>query len=144
MTPERFVHLADAYGADLQRWPASERDAAQALLAGGDVRALEALHQAHWLDGRLDSHHLAAPTPGLAQRIAASAIPAPSTSFWARYIGWLSPAGFVGAGLAGVAVGMMVASLSLPLSTSSEALPSVFDQSDADIVSSFNVEEIDP
>ena len=25
MTPERFVHLADAYGADLQRWPSAER-----------------------------------------------------------------------------------------------------------------------
>jgi len=45
MTPERFTHLADAYGADLQRWPASERAGAQALLAEGNAELLEALNR---------------------------------------------------------------------------------------------------
>ncbi|MGV8918910.1 MAG: hypothetical protein ACOH2R_14110 [Pseudomonas sp.] len=143
MTPERFAYLADAYGADLQRWPAAERVAALALLVSDDVSARDTLQQASWLDTMLDSHQAVAPPPGLAQRIAVSGMPATSTSFWARYIGWLSPAGFVGAGLAGIAAGMLVASLSLPLYSASDALPSVFDQSDADVVFSLNAEEID-
>lgn len=37
MTPERFAHLADAYGADLQRWPAQEQGSARALLDSGGI-----------------------------------------------------------------------------------------------------------
>ncbi|MBK5417341.1 hypothetical protein [Pseudomonas sp. TH31] len=143
MTPERFTHLADAYGADLQRWPASERAGAQALLAEGTPELLEALSQARWLDGLLDSHRVAAPTPELIRRIVASAPAAAPPSFWGRHPGWLSRIGFVGAGLAGIAAGMLVVSLGLPLSSSSEALPSIFEQSDADIVMSINAEESD-
>lgn len=142
MTPERFHHLADAYGADLRRWPAAERASAQALLAEGNVEALDALNQARWLDGLLDSHRVAAPTPEFFRRIVASA-PLAAPSFWGRHPGWLSRIGFVGAGLAGIAAGMLVVSLSLPLPSASEALPSIFEQSDADIVMSINAEESD-
>lgn len=142
MTPERFTHLADAYGADLQRWPASERADAQALLAEGRPELLEALDQARWLDGLLDSHQVAAPTPELFRRIVASA-PIAAPSFWGRHPGWLSRLGFVGAGLAGIAAGMLVVSLGLPLPSASETLPSIFEQSDADIVMSINAEESD-
>jgi len=38
---------------------------------------------------------------------------------------------------------MLVVSLGLPLPSSSEALPSIFEQSDADIVMSINAEESD-
>jgi hypothetical protein len=140
MTPERFAHLANAYGADLQRWPSTEQADAQALLARGDANALDALHQARMLDSLLDSHQVAAPNPGLAQQIAASATYTAPTPFWLRYAGWLSPAGFIGAALAGIAAGMLVASLSLPLSAP-ETLPSFLDHSDADIVFSMNAEE---
>ena len=142
MTPERFTHLADAYGADLQRWPASERADARALLAEGRPELLEALDQARWLDGLLDSHQVAAPTPEFFRRIVASA-PIAATSFWGRHPGWLSRIGFIGAGLAGIAAGMLVVSLGLPLSSASETLPSIFEQSDADIVMSINAEESD-
>lgn len=142
MTPERFTHLADAYGADLQRWPANERAGARALLAEGHPELIEALDQARWLDGLLDSHQVAAPTPALIRSIVASA-PVATPSFWGRHPGWLSRMGFVGAGLAGIAAGMLTVSLSLPLPTSSEALPSIFEQSDADIVLSINAEESD-
>lgn len=50
MTPERFAYLADAYGADLHRWPLAERGAAKALLDSGNPSAREALDQAGWLD----------------------------------------------------------------------------------------------
>ena len=138
MTPERFAYLADAYGADLQRWPANERPAAQALLDGGDGRAREALHQARWLDSQLDSHQLALPDPALVRQIRQSA----PRSFWSRYANWLSPAGLVGAGIAGIVTGMLVASMSVPLPLmSSDVLPSVFDQGDAEVVFTVNAEE---
>ena len=142
MTPERFTHLADAYGADLQRWPATERAGAQALLAEGNPELVEALNEARWLDGLLDSHKVLAPTPELIRRIVAAA-PVAAPSFWGRHPGWLSRLGFVGAGLAGIAAGMLVVSLSLPLPSASETLPSIFEQSDADIVMSINAEESD-
>jgi len=142
MTPERFTHLADAYGADLQRWPATERAGAQALLAEGNPELVEALNEARWLDGLLDSHKVLAPTPELIRRIVAAA-PVAAPSFWGRHPGWLSRLGFVGAGLAGIAAGMLVVSLSLPLPSASETLPSIFEQSDADIVLSINAEESD-
>jgi anti-sigma factor RsiW len=39
MTPTRFQFLLDAYGADLRSWPAAERAAAEALLAGSPEAA---------------------------------------------------------------------------------------------------------
>jgi hypothetical protein len=140
MTPERFAYLADAYGADLRRWPDAEQATAQALLRSGNVHAREALQQARWLDSQLDSHQLAFIDPALARQIRQSAaLPA---SFWSRYARWLSPAGLVGVGIAGIVTGMLVASMSVPLPMlSSEVLPSVFDQGDAEVVFTVNAEE---
>ncbi len=138
MTPERFVYLADVYGADLRRWPEAERETAQALLRSGNVNARKALQQAGWLDSQLDSHQLAFPDPALVLQIRQSA----PRSFWSRYANWLSPAGLVGVGIAGIVTGMLVASMSVPLPMlSSEVLPSVFDQGDAEVVFSVNAEE---
>ncbi len=138
MTPERFAYLADVYGADLQRWPDTEQRAAQALLDSGNLHARDALQQARWLDHQLDSHQLALADPALVRQIRQSA----PRSFWSRYASWLSPAGLVGAGIAGIVTGMLVASMSVPLPMlSSEVLPSVFDQGDAEVVFTVNAEE---
>lgn len=140
MTPERFAYLADAYGADLHRWPLAERGAAKALLDSGNPSAREALDQAGWLDAQLDSHQLAFTDPALTRQIRESA--PRRRSFWSRYAGWLSPAGLVGAGIAGVVTGMLVASMSVPLPmVSAEVLPSVFDQGDAQVIFTVNAEE---
>ncbi|MCM2381101.1 hypothetical protein [Pseudomonas marginalis] len=140
MTPERFAYLADAYGADLQRWPAAEQDAAQALLDSANPSAREALEQAGWLDAQLDSHQAVLADPALARQIRQSA--PRRVSFWSRYAAWLSPAGLVGVGIAGVVTGMLVASMSVPLPMlSSEVLPSVFDQGDAQVIFTVNAEE---
>lgn len=140
MTPERFAHLADAYGASLHRWPVAERTAAQALLDSGNAHAREALHEASWLDRRLDAHQLAPADSALARQIRQSA--PRRASFLSRYANWLSPAGLVGAGIAGIAAGVLVASMSVPLPMlSSEVLPSVFDQGDAEVMFSVNAEE---
>ncbi|MGY2376359.1 hypothetical protein ACW9IB_17820 [Pseudomonas sp. SDO524_S393] len=140
MRPERFVYLADAYGADLHRWPATEQAQARALLDSGNAQALDALAQARWLDNQLNSHQQMAVDPALVRQIRLSA--PTRTSFWSRYASWLSPAGLVGVGIAGVVTGMLVASLSVPLPMlSSEVLPSVFDQGDAEVVFTVNAEE---
>lgn len=140
MTPERFAHLADAYGASLHRWPIAERAPAQALLDTGNASAHAALREVSWLDAQLDSHQLAFADPALARQIRDAA--PRRESFWSRYANWLSPAGLVGAGLAGIAAGVLVASLSVPLPMlSSDVLPSVFDQGDADVVFTVNAEE---
>lgn len=141
MTPERFSHLAEAYGADLQRWPISERAAAQSLLDSRHPMALDTLHQARWLDTLLDKHQVVIADPALARRIIASAPLNAAPSFWRRHIDWFSRAGFFGVGLAGIAAGMLVVSLGMPLPSSHDVLPSIFEQSDADFVMSINAEE---
>jgi len=140
MTPERFAHLADAYGADLRRWPVAEQAPARALLESGSVVARDALNEARWLDAQLDSRHLDFADPALARQIRHSA--PRRVSFWSRYASWLSPAGVVGMGIAGIVTGMLVASMSVPLPMlSSEVLPSIFDQGDAQVIFTVNAEE---
>ncbi|WP_448205248.1 hypothetical protein [Azospirillum sp. sgz302134] len=63
MTIARFRHLAEAYGADIARWPAAERAVAAALLSTSD-EARRALEQARALDSWLA---LAAPAVDDAQ-----------------------------------------------------------------------------
>jgi hypothetical protein len=138
MTPERFAYLADAYGAELHRWPAAEQVAAQALLDSGDVHVRDAMSDARWLDGQLNSHQPTLADAALIRQVRQSF----PRSFWSRYASWLSPAGLVGVGIAGVVTGMLVASMSVPLPMlSSEVLPSVFDQGDAEVVFTVNAEE---
>ena len=143
MTPERFRDLANAYGGNVQRWPTSEQADAQALIDCHHATALDALHEARWLDTQLDSHCLAPAPAELVRRIIASGVPPARRSFWSRHTDWLSRIGFVGAGLAGIAAGMLVVSLGLPVRNASDALPSIFEQSDAEIVMSLNVEEME-
>ena len=140
MTPERFAYLADAYGADVQRWPLAAQAAAQALLDSGHPSAREALREAGWLDAQLDCHQLAFADPALARQIRQSA--PRRASLWSRYVSWLSPAGLVGVGIAGVVTGMLVASMCMPLPmVPTEVLPSVFDQGDAQVIFTVNAEE---
>ena len=54
MTIERLKALAEAYGADLRRWPASERPFAESLIAT-DAAARAALEEAAALDVLLDA-----------------------------------------------------------------------------------------
>ena len=61
MKAERLHELADAYGADLRRWPASERAFAESLLAA-DPSLREVLDQAAALDALLDTAPAPAPS----------------------------------------------------------------------------------
>ncbi|NYZ14093.1 hypothetical protein HL658_16175 [Azospirillum sp. RWY-5-1] len=49
----RFIHLAEAHGGDLERWPVAEREAARELLGWSD-EARRALEEAQALDIWLD------------------------------------------------------------------------------------------
>ncbi|SAK61523.1 hypothetical protein [Caballeronia ptereochthonis] len=129
MTPERFRHITEAYGASPERWPAQERDAALALVAAGDARALAALAEARALDGMLDAHAVAAPDPELARRIVDSAPTKPERAFWRQPRIWFSGVGFVGAGAAGVAAGALLVSLLAPAPAPADNPHGWFEQS---------------
>jgi anti-sigma-K factor RskA len=72
MTLDRLRAIVDAYGADPARWPAAERTAGEALLAGSAAaRALVA--EAADLDAALDAVPALQPTPAMRTAILAAA-----------------------------------------------------------------------
>lgn len=72
MKAERLQALADAYGADLRRWPVSERAFAESLIAGEpSLRAV--LDDAAGLDVLLAAAPVVAPSADLTARILAAA-----------------------------------------------------------------------
>ena len=73
MNQVRFSELLDAYGADLQRWPAAERGPAQAWLsASPESRSLRL--QAALLDEALDQYTLAPPAAALRKSLLGAAV----------------------------------------------------------------------
>lgn len=73
MNQARFSELLDAYGADLERWPAPERGPAQAWLsASPESRSLRL--QAALLDDALDQYTLAPPAAALRQYLLGAAV----------------------------------------------------------------------
>lgn len=65
MNAERFEILTSAYGADVRRWPAGERDAALAFMAADKVQAERILFEARQVDAALD----ASPAPQVSQAL---------------------------------------------------------------------------
>lgn len=109
MNAERFKILAEAYGADLDRWPADDREAATAFL-DEDADAPVWLADAEGLDRLLDLAPSPAPSAMLREEIIASASRAHKVA-WPRAPRWLSGAGLAAACALGIVVG---ASLSAP------------------------------
>jgi hypothetical protein len=56
MTEERFLTLAAAYGADMVRWPAGERAAAQAFVAANPQTVAACLAAERLLDAALERY----------------------------------------------------------------------------------------
>lgn len=111
MDLERFEHLADAYGADLRRWPEAEREAARRLMAA-DPRAGRILGEADVLDAFLDAAPRPAPSYVLRERVIAGAAGAhlgQKRRLWGPFA-WMSGAGWAAAACAGVAFGMVLTS----------------------------------
>ena len=112
MTPERYLQLLDAYGADTRRWPDDERAAAEALAQTLPAALQAAQHEAAALDALLAAHAVASPAPALAARIAqlGRTAPTPPSRPWWRRRTW--PA-WAAVSLAGAATGVLVATLLL-------------------------------
>jgi hypothetical protein len=73
MTVQRLQQLLDAYGAEAERWPPEEREAALALLAHSTEAQVQQ-DKAARLDALLDLAPVAQPSTELAARILAAAI----------------------------------------------------------------------
>ncbi|WP_454882937.1 hypothetical protein [Sphingomonas oryzagri] len=108
LTEKRFAELADAYGGEIARWPASVRAQARELAKSPGVQAV--LAEAEWIDSKLDRWKVPAPTPALAARIIDTR-PAPAISRRARL--WWSGIGIATA-LAGAGAGSVAAATALP------------------------------
>jgi hypothetical protein len=105
MTPERFAALAEAYGGDLDRWPADAQAAARLRLAS-DPGAHAVLAEAAGLDALLSADVVAPPSAELQRRIlTAAAQPRPPTGLLGR---WMSVLGAAGAMAAGAAMGAVL------------------------------------
>ena len=104
MNTERYERLAEAYGADIGRWPQADREAARVFQAREPEAARRILAEAAALDHLL--HRWSTPAPGAAlrERVLAGA-PRPRAA--RRGFGfWLSGAGLAAAGVAGLIVGI--------------------------------------
>ena len=102
MKAERLHELADAYGADLRRWPASERAFAESLIAA-DPSLKAVLDEAAALDALLDAAPKPVPSSAMIARILAAAPRAKSRLGKAI---WYLGAGWAAAACAGVVAGV--------------------------------------
>jgi hypothetical protein len=127
MTPDRFRTIVAAYGAEPRRWPATERDAAQAWAGAHAAEADAILAVAAPLDAWLARDGTAAPDVALVDRIVASA-PVPVLAGrsplasgtgrnWRRGRVWWSSVVLAGFGLAGGYAGALAVSLSMVTTT---------------------------
>ena len=105
MKIDRLEVLAEAYGADLSRWPAHERAFAESLIAA-DPAARAVLEDAAALDALLDASPRIVPSADLTAQVLASA-PKPKAS--RGHLGrvfWILGAGWAAAACAGVVAGV--------------------------------------
>ena len=102
MKAERLHELADAYGADLRRWPASERAFAESLIVA-DPSLKAVLEEAAALDALLDAAPRPVPSAALTAHILAAAPRAKSRLGKAI---WYLGAGWAAAACAGVVAGV--------------------------------------
>ena len=108
MQIERFMHLAEAYGGDIGRWPAEVQDDARRL-AESSAQARTALAQADALDMALDAWRVAGPSAALREAVLAQA-PRPWPPLFRRATLWLSGVGLAAACAAGAVAGVAMTS----------------------------------
>ena len=105
MKAQRLHALAEAYGADLRRWPASERAFADSLIAA-DPSLKAVLDEAAALDALLDAAPAPAPSAVLTARVLAAAPKARSRRFHLDRLAFYLGAGWAAAACAGVVAGV--------------------------------------
>ncbi|VXA99284.1 hypothetical protein [Brevundimonas sp. G8] len=104
MKAERLHELAGAYGADLRRWPASERAFAESLLAA-DPSLKAVLDEAATLDALLNAVPAPVPSAALTARILAAAPKRKARGRLGKAV-WYLGAGWAAAACAGVVAGV--------------------------------------
>jgi hypothetical protein len=114
MTAERFLALVAAWGADMRRWPESERAAAEAFKASAPEIAGPALADADTLDAWLQESPSFQPSAALRERVIASAADAGlkarrTGKAWVDRLTLAFGAGWAAAACAGVAAGVIMA-----------------------------------
>jgi hypothetical protein len=110
MDRSRFLALAEAYGADLRRWPDGERAAAQAYQAAEPGAARAVLAQADALDDLLFTSRPPHPSAALRERVIAAAARSPRRASWRARLGLAMGAGWAAAACAGVVAGVVMTS----------------------------------
>jgi hypothetical protein len=104
MNPERFAALADAFGAQIGRWPDAER--AAAAVFAETAQGKEILSRADQLDALLDAHTVPPPSANLRAQVLRQA----TEKFKKKHVmRWR--VGLAGVGFAGVIAGMIMATL---------------------------------
>jgi hypothetical protein len=109
MNEDRFLNLAAAYGADMDRWPANERAVAAAFVAANPQVVEACLAAERLLDDALQRYDAGAVSSALRTRIIASA---PRERAAGAVRRWLAAAG-LGLGLAASAVAGVAAGYTL-------------------------------
>lgn len=110
MDRSRFLALAEAYGADLRRWPDGERTAAEAYQAAEPEAARAVLAQADVLDDLLFASRPPQPSAALRDRVIAAASRSPRKASWRARLGLAMGAGWAAAACAGVVAGVVMTS----------------------------------
>ena len=110
MGEARFRAIVDAYGADAQRWPDAERDAARAWADAHRDDAHALLDAAAGIDDWLDRYEVAPASDALHRRIVASAPRGRTLLAPSRARSWWSGAALAGVGLLGGLTGALAVS----------------------------------
>ena len=110
MGAERFAALAQAYGGQLDRWPAGERGAAAVFAQSAEGRAI--LAQAARLDSMLDAYIVQAPGSAVFARVLGGTNRRLSRHRRLRL--WLSGFGLLGGCLAGAIAGFIAIAVLAP------------------------------
>jgi len=140
MTLDRLRQLAAAYGADPRHWPASERDAATALIAGSSV-ARGVLAEAGQLDALLGMAPAEVPDEAMARLTAATAFPprrpiaSSPTASANGWMGWLASAFWPRATVLGgmMALGIITGLAVEPVYSSTDAFAAVMSDLTGDL-----------
>lgn len=116
MNIEKFTLLAEAYGANINRWPEIHQKQAAEMIAINLPEVNQALGQAQLMDDLFSEHTIAPVERALFDRIMETAPQQYRQSFIQRLLlgnipGWLSFSGLVGTGLAGALAGAFCVSI---------------------------------
>ena len=115
MNLARLAEILDAYGADARRWPAAERVAAEALIAGS-AEAATLREDAAALDMMMDLSAAPAPSPELMARVLAGREPSAGwlAILWPFGPVWQPVSAMAAAAVLGIAIGAVAPNIVIP------------------------------